>query len=473
MSGVSASPADLARRFPPGFVWGAATAAYQIEGAATEDGRGPSIWDTFSRVPGAVLGGDTGDTATDHYHRLAEDVALMADLGLRAYRFSIAWPRVQPAGSGPVNRAGLDFYSRLVDALLERDITPVATLYHWDLPQPLEDAGGWPVRDTAERFAEYASVVAAALGDRVGVWTTFNEPWCTAFLGYAAGVHAPGRTDPAASLAAAHHLNLAHGLGVQALRREAPGRPVSVVLNVHLVRPAGDGAPDVEAARRVDAVGNQVFLGPMLRGRYPDDLLADTAAVTDWSFVRDGDAATAHAGGVDLLGVNYYTPTVVGHWDRSGPRRDADGHGGGRSPWPGCGDVEFLPQDRPVTDMGWPVDPSGLTELLTRLGRAFPGLPLMVTENGAAYPDDTRPAGPLADVDRTAYLADHVAAVADARDAGVDVRGYLVWSLLDNFEWAYGYRKRFGIVRVDYATGERTPKDSARWYRDLLAAAPR
>ena len=463
---------DLARRFPTDFVWGAATASYQIEGAANEDGRGPSIWDTFSHRPGAVLDGDTGDVATDHYHRMAEDVALMADLGLGAYRFSLAWPRIQPTGSGPVNQAGLDFYSRLVDALLARGITPVATLYHWDLPQPLEDAGGWPARETAERFAEYSGITAAALGDRVGMWTTFNEPWCTAFLGYAGGVHAPGRTEPAASLAAAHHLNLAHGLALQALRAEAgDSAATSVVLNVHHVRPASDDPADVDAARRVDAVGNRVFLGPMLQGAYPEDLLADTSDITDWGFVRDGDLETAHAGGVDRLGVNYYTPTVVAHWDGSTPRRTADGHGNtSASPWPGCDDVEFVPQDLPVTDMGWPVDPTGLRDLLLRLSRDHPDTPMMITENGAAYPDDTRAEGPIADADRIAYLDGHIAAVADAREAGADVRGYFVWSLLDNFEWSYGYSKRFGIVRVDYPTGERTLKDSARWYRRLLAA---
>ncbi len=463
--------ADLAHRFPSDFVWGAATASYQIEGAATTDGRGRSIWDTFSTTPGAVLNGDTGEVATDHYHRWAEDVALMAQLGLRAYRFSVAWPRIQPGGKG-TNPAGLDFYARLVDALLDAGIAPVATLYHWDLPQEIEDAGGWPARETAERFAEYAGIVAGSLGDRVATWTTFNEPWCVAYLGYAAGVHAPGRREPAAALAAAHHLNLGHGLATRVIRDTVPGATVALTLNVHHIRPATDAEPDLDAARRVDAVANRVFLGPALSGSYPDDLFRTTAGITDWGFVRDGDVTTAHAGGVDVLGVNYYAPTVVRHWDGTAARLTADGHdGSGASPWVGCEDVEFPPQPHPVTDMGWPVDPTGLRDLLLRLSNDYPRLPMLVTENGAAYPDDTRPAGPLRDDDRIAYLDTHIAAVADARDAGADVRGYFVWSLLDNFEWSFGYSKRFGIVRVDYATGERSWKDSARWYQQLLAAA--
>lgn len=285
---------DNGRRFPDGFVWGSATASYQIEGAAKEGGRGPSIWDTFSHTPGKTLNGDTGDVACDHYHRWREDLGHVAELGLQAYRFSVAWPRVQPGGRGPVNREGLDFYSRLVDGLLERGIQPVATLYHWDLPQDLEDAGGWPARDTAYRFAEYAELVAAALGDRVHTWTTLNEPWCSAYLGYASGAHAPGRVEPAAALAAVHHLNLGHGLAGQAIRRAAPSGQLSLTLNLHVVRPADpDSEADRDAVRRIDAVGNRAFLGPVLDGAYPDDLLADTAHVSDWSFVRDGDTAAA------------------------------------------------------------------------------------------------------------------------------------------------------------------------------------
>jgi beta-glucosidase len=437
------------------FVWGAATAAYQIEGAAQEDGRKPSIWDTYSRTPGRVLNGDTGDVATDHYHRWPEDVETMDALGLRAYRFSIAWPRIH-------DQRGIDFYSRLVDALLERGIAPVATLYHWDLPQELEDAGGWPSRDTAYRFAEYAERIGAALGDRVHTWTTLNEPWCSAFLGYAAGVHAPGRTEPAAALAAAHHLNLAHGLACQVL----PGRH-SVTLNLHHVR------GDAEAARRVDAVANRVFLGPMLDGAYPADLLEDTAGITDWSFVHEGDEA-AIAAPLDVLGVNYYSPTLVRTWDGGSPRSTADGHGdGAASPWVGCDDVEFVKQPGPYTEMGWSIDATGLTELLLRLRDDHPDVPLMITENGAAFDDRLDADGRVRDQRRIDYLRDHVAAVGRAMEQGADVRGYFVWSLLDNYEWAYGYSKRFGIVHVDYATQARTWKESAHWYRDQITELSR
>ncbi|HEY7484078.1 MAG TPA: GH1 family beta-glucosidase [Streptosporangiaceae bacterium] len=449
--------------FPAGFLWGSATAAYQIEGAADEDGREPSIWDTFSHTPGKVLAGDTGDVADDHYHRWQSDVDAMARLGLNAYRFSISWPRVLPGGR--LNPKGTDFYSRLVDALLERDIAPVATLYHWDLPQRLEVAGGWPVRDTALRFAEYAEQIGRVLGDRVHMWTTLNEPWCSAFLGYAAGVHAPGRTEPAAALAAAHHLNLGHGLAVQALRGVvAPSALHSVTLNLHHAR------GDAEAVRKVDGVANRVFLGPMLSGAYPEDLLADTAAVTDWSFVHDGDEA-ASAAPLDVLGINYYAPMQVRLWDGEGERATADGHGGGTgSPWPGCDDVEFLALPGPYTEMGWPIDASGLTELVQRVHRDHPALPVAITENGAAFDDKVDADGRVHDDARISYLHDHLAAVGDAIASGVDVRGYFAWSLLDNFEWSYGYSKRFGLIHVDYESQDRIWKDSAYWYKDVIAA---
>jgi len=458
----------VGRGFPEGFRWGTATASYQIEGAATEDGRGPSIWDTFSHTPGKVLNGDTGDVAVDHYHRLEEDLGHLAALGVGGYRFSVAWPRIQPTGSGPANQKGLDFYERLVDGLLERGIAPVATLYHWDLPQPLEDAGGWPVRATAERFEEYAALVVGALGDRVEIWTTFNEPWCTAYLGYASGVHAPGRTEPAAALAAVHHLNLAHGLAGRVIRSLAPASALSVTLNVHLLRPASDSPTDADAVRQADGLANRVFLGPMLTGAYPADVLADTAAVTDWSFVRDGDAATAHVP-LDLLGVNYYAPAVVRAWDGVSPRVMADGHGASvSSPWVGADHLEFPPQpELPRTSMGWPVDASGMAELLLRLHRDHPGVPLAITENGAAYPDPVGADGVVHDADRIEYLRTHLEAVGRAIDAGVDVRGYFAWSLMDNFEWAYGYDRRFGLLRVDPDTLERTWKDSAHWYAEV------
>ncbi|NHC13114.1 GH1 family beta-glucosidase [Motilibacter deserti] len=461
------------RGFPAGFRWGAATAAYQVEGAVDADGRGPSIWDTFSALPGKVAGGDTGAVAADHYARYRDDVALMGRLGLTDYRFSVAWPRVVPDGSGVVNAKGLDFYSRLVDALLDAGIAPVATLYHWDLPQRLEDAGGWGARDTAYRFADYAAAVARKLGDRVGTWTTLNEPWCTAFLGYGSGVHAPGRTDGATALRAAHHLNLAHGLAMGAIAPHVGGAERGVTLNVHAVRPGSSDPADVDAARRVDAVGNRVFLGPLLAGEYPADLLEDTAAVTDWSFVRDGDLDAARSSPVTMLGVNYYNPVAVRAFDPTSGRAPslADGHGPrAASPWPGCEGVEFVPLPGPYTAMGWPVDESGLYDVLARVARDAPGLPVMVTENGAAFDDEVSADRRVHDPLRVDYLRRHLEAVHRAIADGVDVRGYFVWSLLDNFEWAYGYRKRFGIVHVDYATQRRTPKDSAYFYRRVIEA---
>ncbi|MCC2316328.1 glycoside hydrolase family 1 protein [Cellulomonas chengniuliangii] len=461
------------RQFPADFLWGSATASYQIEGAAAEDGRGPSIWDTFSATPGKVLNGDTGAVAIDHYHRTAEDVALMKAHGLHAYRFSIAWPRIQPTGSGAVNQKGLDFYSRLVDQLVEAGIDPVVTLYHWDLPQALEDAGGWPARDTAYRFADYAAVVAEALGDRVKIWTTLNEPWCSAYLGYASGVHAPGRENHADSLAAVHHLNLAHGLGGRAVREIVGAETqLSITLNLHVTRAASTSPEDIDAKRRIDGLANGVFLGPLLDGAYPADVLADTAEITDWSFVRDGDLETINTG-IDVLGVNYYstgmvrksqTPRVPGD-GTPGP----DGHKSSPlSPWPGTDDIEWMAMPGPHTAMGWNIDPEGLTELLLDLHAAYPGLPLAITENGAAFDDEVTPDGRVHDERRVSYLHDHIDAVGVAMDKGVDVRGYFVWSLFDNFEWAYGYDRRFGIVRVDYDTLERTRKDSSYWYAELV-----
>ncbi|WP_435186270.1 GH1 family beta-glucosidase [Streptomyces sp. bgisy126] len=466
MTASETRPLTATRSFPPGFLWGAATAAYQIEGAAAEDGRTPSIWDTFSHTPGKVFEGHTGDVAVDHYHRFREDVALMSELGLNAYRFSVSWSRVQPTGRGPAVQKGLDFYRALVDELLAAGIEPALTLYHWDLPQELEDAGGWPERSTAERFAEYAGIVADAVGDRVSRWTTLNEPWCSAFLGYGSGVHAPGRTDPVAALRAAHHLNLGHGLAVQALRAALPAdrRQLSVSLNLHEVRPLTGSAGDLDAVRRIDAVGNRVWLGPMLEGAYPEDLLADTAHLTDWSFVRDGDTATARQP-LDLLAVNYYAPTLVSEVAEGAEKPQDDGHGDSpHSPWPGADRVAFHRAPGERTAMGWPVDAGALYDLLKRVSAAYPGLPLVISENGAAYEDVVGPDGSVHDPERAAYVHAHLEAVHRALADGVDVRGYFLWSLLDNFEWAYGYAKRFGAVRVDYDTLERTPKSSARWY---------
>ncbi|OIJ65679.1 GH1 family beta-glucosidase [Streptomyces mangrovisoli] len=451
--------------FPSTFLWGAATSAYQIEGAVREDGRTPSIWDTFSHTPGKTLGGETGDIAVDHYHRYRDDVALMAELGLTAYRFSISWSRVQPTGRGPAVQVGLDFYRRLVDELLEHGIKPAVTLYHWDLPQELEDAGGWPARDTAYRFAEYAQIVGEALGDRVENWITLNEPWCSAFLGYGSGVHAPGRTDPAAALRAAHHLNLAHGLGAKALRSVMPSRnQIAISLNSSVVRPLTPSAEDAAAALKIDDLANGVFHGPILHGAYPETLLAATRSITDWSFVEEGDLALIQQP-LDALGLNYYTPTLVSAADStvSGPR--LDGHGQSEhTPWPGADDVAFHQTPGERTEMGWSIDPSGLHDLLMRYTREAPGLPIYITENGAAYDDKPDPDGRVHDPERVAYLHGHLSAVRQAITDGADVRGYYLWSLLDNFEWAWGYGKRFGAVYVDYATLERTPKSSALWY---------
>jgi beta-glucosidase len=444
-------------RFPEGFVWGSATAAYQVEGAARDGGRGPSIWDTFSRTPGKVFAGHTGDVACDHYHRYAGDVALMAELGLRAYRFSVSWPRIRPDGSGPVNPRGLDFYDRLVDEVRGHGIAPIITLYHWDLPQTLEDRGGWTSRETAEQFASYAAAVYARLGDRVDTWTTLNEPWCAAFLGYASGVHAPGRRDPAAAFAAAHHLMLGHGLAAQALRA-AGARTIGLTLNPDAIFPADATSPgDAEAVRMLDGLKNRIFFDPVLRGKYPADVLEQMSRFTDTDFLADGDEQVI-AEPIDLLGVNYYSPLYV----------QAQVGAEGNPAYPGSEGIRFLPPTGPVTDMGWQIEPSGLTALLERISRDYPGVPLLITENGAAYPDAGSPQDPGADPDRISYLDGHLRAAHEAISRGVDLRGYLVWSFLDNFEWAEGYRKRFGIVHIDYTTQRRTIKDSARWYRDVI-----
>lgn len=440
------------RAFPPDFVWGAATAAYQIEGATSADGRLPSIWDTFSATPGRVANGDTGEVATDHYHRWRQDLDLLTELGIGAYRLSIGWPRVQPTGTGPANPAGLGFYDALVDGLLERGIEPWITLYHWDLPEALEQAGGWPVRDTAYRFADFAAQTAAALGDRVTHWITLNEPWCSAFLGYSSGRHAPGRTNHADAVRAAHHLMLGHGLGVQAIRAACPTARVGVTLNLYPVTPADDGEGAAEAARSIDGLQNRWFLDPILRGGYPDDVRADLAGTTDFAHEQDGDAAVI-AEPLDFLGVNYYTRHTVR-----------------LSTYPGSAGVEFEPTGLPRTAMGWDIDHTGLEEVLLRITREYGPIPLVVTENGAAFDDVVGPDGSVDDLERRDYIAAHLRACGDAIAAGAPLIGYFVWSLLDNFEWSHGYAKRFGIVRVDFATQERTVKQSGRWYADFLAA---
>ncbi len=448
------------RSFPEGFLWGAATAAYQIEGAVREGGRGPSIWDTFSHTPGLVAGGDTGDVATDHYHRYEQDLDLAAGLHLSAYRFSISWPRIQPDGTGPANAAGIAFYDRLVDGLLARGISPAVTLYHWDLPQALEDAGGWPSRDTAHRFADYAALVHEALGDRVDLWSTLNEPWCSAMLGYASGMHAPGRRDPAAALAAMHHLLLGHGLAVHRMRATArPDEQFMITVNLFPTYPATPRPEDRAAAHLMDGLQNRQFLDPLLRGTYPADVVGATRELSDWDFVAPGDLATISAP-LDVLGVNYYFPMRVAAAPEPGPGMDS---------YPGSGTIAMLPPEGPLTEMGWEVLPAAMNDLLVRLQADY-GIPVMVTENGAAYPDVVDASGRVADPARIAYLESHLAALHQAIGRGADVRGYFAWSLLDNFEWAHGYAKRFGLIHVDFDTLVRRPKDSANFYASVAAA---
>ena len=439
--------------FPHEFVWGAATASYQIEGAAHEDGRGESVWDRFCATPGKVRNGDSGDIACDFYHRYPDDVSLMRRLGLDAFRFSIAWPRVMPTGRGPVNEAGLDFYDRLVDELLAHDIEPFATLFHWDTPQALEDAGGWPARGTAEAFVEYAEAVVGRLGDRVQHWITHNEPWVHAWIGHAWGEHAPGRTSEADAVATAHHLLLSHGWAVQAIRAAAPQVEVGITLNLAHAYAANESPENEAAAWRVDGEGNRWFLDPLFRASYPADLLERNELVAP--FVRDGDLE-AIASPTDFLGVNNYFRFVV---DGDGERPQ----------------IVHDPEAQ-RTEMGWEVYPDGLHRLLVRVATDYAPAKIYVTENGAAFPDIRSHDGRVHDPERVAYLESHVEAVARAVAEGAPVKGYFAWSLLDNFEWAYGYAKRFGIVYVDYPTLERVPKDSFNWYRDFISswrAAPR
>jgi beta-glucosidase len=435
---------------------GVATSAYQIEGAVDRDGRGPSIWDTFTARAGTIKNGDTGERAAAHYDKVDEDVELLAWLGIDLYRFSIAWPRIQPDGEGRPNPAGLGFYDRFVDRLLEHDITPMVTLYHWDLPEVLQAKGGWPNRDTAQRFAEYAVMVANVLGDRVPLWATLNEPWVSAFLGYHAGVHAPGIRDDQAAVDAAHHLLLAHGLAIQALRTEATGK-LGLVLNPTVVWPASDHPEDVEAARLADGVRNRWWLDPILRGTYPADVLHAFEAVADISAVHPEDLATI-AAPIDWLGINYYTPECA-----------AAGGPGAAPIGPGLYHVRHPTLSGERTSIDWVIRPEALTELLVRIHRDYGPIELWITENGAAYHDRRAADGGVHDEARVRYLDQHLTAALDARDEGVPLAGYVVWSFLDNFEWAEGYEQRFGLVYVDYGTQQRVPKDSAHWLRDLLA----
>lgn len=444
--------------FPPGFLWGAATSAYQVEGAVDADGRGRSIWDTFSATPGAVVAGDTGAVAADHYHRYRDDVRLMADLGMRMYRFSVAWPRIQPTGSGPVNERGLDFYRRLVDALLDAGITPNLSLYHWDLPQALQDAGGWPARETALRFADYAAIVYQALHDRVPWWGTINEPWCVCLLGYSAGVHAPGVRDASGAIRAIHHVLLGHGMAIEAMRAIDAYRNLGIVLNPAPIRPATpEPDPVVErGVRLIDGYRNRVWMDPLFEGRYPVDIERLVARFGGFP-VRDGDLATI-AAPLDWLGINYYNDSFVAPHPGPDPIN------------PGVDGVSEVAVGSERTDSGWSITPSGLRDLLVSVGRDHPSAPpMLMTENGAAYDDPLTAEGSIDDARRIEYLGQHLLAVSDAIADGADVRGYLVWSLLDNFEWAEGYAKRFGIVHVDFRTLRRTPRRSAAWYRDVIA----
>jgi beta-glucosidase len=467
----AAGEALEARRFPPGFVFGAATAAFQIEGSTHVDGRTDSIWDAFARIPGAVVGGDTGDPACDHYRRYRDDVRLMADLGLQAYRFSTSWSRVRPDG-GPVNPAGLDFYSRLVDELHENGVQPWLTLYHWDLPQAIEEQGGWTVRSTAERFADYALSVHDVLGDRVRAWSTLNEPWCSAFVGYVSGEHAPGRQDPAAGVAAAHHLMLGHGLAVGELRARDASLNLGITLNLSVVDPVDpDDAGDREAVRRIDGQFNRIFLDPLFRGEYPADVLEDLAGSGLEDVIRPGDLSTISRP-IDTLGVNYYHGEAVSaHPAERVSNNAAPSVRPLRSPFVNADSVHFHKRGLPVTAMDWEVQPEGLTRLLRRVHDEYTGpagVALAVTENGSAFADAVEPDGSIEDTERTRFLIDHLAATLDAIEEGIPVNGYFAWSLLDNFEWAWGYDKRFGIVRVDYDTQVRTPKRSALTLKRII-----
>ena len=446
--------------FPDDFTWGAATSSYQIEGAWNEDGKGESIWDRYTHTPGHVIDGSTGDVACDHYHRWPQDVAMMKALGLQAYRFSIAWPRILPDGRGRVNPAGLDFYSRLVDGLLEANIKPVVTLYHWDLPQALQDTGGWPERSTAEAFAEYADVVSRRLGDRVTTWITHNEPWCVSVLSHQLGEHAPGWRDTAAAVRAAHHVLLSHGLAVPILRANSPGSEVGITLNFEIMEAASDSAADRRATRIADGTYNRWFVSALYGHHYPADIVAhyEPHLPNGWDFVQPGDFDVI-AAPIDFLGVNYYTRRIVR--DEAAPDNLPQTH------------FPDLPKCEMHTGVWepvyWEIYPDGLYQLLNRLHFEYRPGKIYVTENGTSFADGPDGSGHVPDARRRLYLRDHLNACRRAMDNGVPLAGYFAWSLMDNFEWAKGYQQRFGIVWVDYDTQQRIPKDSALWYRDVIA----
>lgn len=459
-------------QWPDGFLWGAATAAAQIEGASHEDGKLDSIWDHFAKTPGNIANGEDLSVAVDHYHRMPQDVQLMKSLGLDSYRFSVSWARVKPA-DGPVNAKGLDFYSRLVDELLAAGILPWLTLYHWDLPQAVEETGGWTNRDTSQRFLDYAIAVHEKLGDRVDHWTTFNEPLCSSLIGYAGGEHAPGRQEPRAGLAAIHHQHLAHGLAVKELRSRG-AQELGITLNLTNAIPNDPTDPvDLDAARRLDAIWNRAYMDPILRGSYPADFLEDVKEHRFEELIHDGDLEAIHQP-IDFLGVNHYHDDNV-----SGHPLPADHPKGLRptekktSNWfVGSEFITGPTRGLPQTAMGWEINPDGLRQLLVRLGEEYPNLPpLYITENGSAWDDVITEDGEVHDAQRVDFLERHLEAVAEAMTEGADVRGYFAWSLMDNFEWAWGYEKRFGIVYVDYATQKRTVKDSGKTFAAIAAEA--
>ena len=440
---------DASGAFPDGFLWGAATAAYQVEGAAALEGRGPCIWDTFTRQPGAIVRGDTGDVACDQYHRLEDDLDLLQRMGVRGYRASISWSRVLPNGRGPINQAGLDYYDRLVDGCLARGIQPMLTLYHWDLPQALQDEGGWANRATAEAFAEFARIAGAQLGDRVPYWITLNEPWCAAFVGHLMGLHAPGQRDEAAAFRAAHHLLLAHALAVPAIRSATTGA-VGIALNLVSEQPASERADDQAAARRLDGTENRLFLDPIFKGAYPQDVLEYHGRHFEFNWIKPGDV-TAMAAPLDFLGVNYYERHIT-RFDPDEPYHEAS------FTYPGS--------ERTAVNIG--VNPEGFVDVLTRAARESNGLPIYVTENGVAANDYVDPNGEINDIERQRFFELHFQAAREAIAKGVNLKGYFVWSFLDNFEWQMGYSKRYGVVYVDYRTQERIVKRSGRWYQGVI-----
>jgi beta-glucosidase len=444
-------------QLPPHFLYGVATSSYQIEGAWNEDGKGESIWDRFSHTPGKIIDSTTGDVACDHYHRWADDIALMKSINVQAYRFSTSWPRILPGGRGTINSAGLDFYSKLVDGLLEAGIQPFVTLYHWDMPQALQDEGGWTVRSTAEAFVEYADALSAKLGDRVKHWITHNEPWCASFLSYQHGEHAPGWRDGRAAILAAHHLLLSHGWAVPVLRQNSPGAQVGITLNLTAAEPASASPADYHAMRQFDGHFNRWFLDPLYGRHYPADMQADytAAGIMPENMILPGDFSAISVP-TDFLGVNYYT--------RSVHRADIPEE-------ENLPQTNFLAPRAEWTEMDWEVHPEGLYKLLCRLHFDYQPPKLYITENGASYSDGPNANGQIDDQRRISFVQEHLAQAQRAVEMGIPLAGYFYWSLMDNFEWARGYRQRFGLIWVDYATQARTLKASAYWYRDLILSA--